>query len=883
VGASERGGARARSIAAGRAPDAARHVKALDFALARRMLRGRLLGFGLTVVALACGVALVCSIDVVNHAVQRAFVEVIDTMAGRAALQVTTEGGGVVPESLAARVAAVEGVELAVPVVSAVAFTTDGSGDVLTVHGVDLASDAAVRVYEPAGSAGENGVELEDPLSFLAQPDSIMLTEQFAARHGLAMNDAIELDTPLGRRRLVVRQLLAPRGVARVQGGNLALMDVQAAEVLFTCPGFVNRLDVVVERGADVARVAAAVAGVLPPGVTVEPPAQRKLDLHRVMQSSAAVLRGVSLIGLLAAFLIAFSRLSSVFEAHTWEHAVLRAVGVRVRSVWWELTKEAVLVAAPGVALGIPLGLLLAYLLLPVVTTTTALSAKLIAPDGQLTITPSSILLASGLGFVAVILAAALPGWRAARVDIATTLRRRGTELDRPAAARTPFVRVVTVVLALVAVSVHVATGSAAVGLVATGLVVIAFAALARPLLELLAEPLRRLGGRIRPAGRLAIAGLFRNRRRTSLAIAMLCVGFGAVLWLYILAISFERSVLALLPGKLRGDLSITSVNMAGYVEAPVHESLLDDLARVPGVAVAVGEQAIDWQWRGGPVAIDAFDPDYFTDGRFGGWALVGERLPAVYERVARGEAAIVSENLTRNLDVEVGDRITLDSPGGPIELEVAGVVSEFLSPRGTINISRDLYERNWGDPHVVRGLVKLAPGADTAEVQASIARALGGRHRLRILTLDGLMEWFAEQVRRAFGALHVLAGLVLVVVLTGVGDALAAETLERTHELGVARALGVRRRALAVVVLGEAVLLGLLGAVLALALGLGLGAMWVQATFPALLGWTLQLHVPLLPIVGVSLAVVAVCLVAAYLPAMRASHVDPVVALRAE
>jgi putative ABC transport system permease protein len=858
-------------------------VRALDFHLARRFLRGRLLGFGLTVVALACGVALVCAIDLVNRAVERAFVEVIDTMAGRAALQVTTEGGGVVPESLAARVAEVDGVELAVPVVSAVAFTTDGSGDVLTVHGVDLGSDAAVRVYEPSGSTQDQDMDLDDPLSFLAQPDSIMLTKEFAARHGLDVDDGIELDTPLGRRRLVVRQLLAPRGVARVQGGNLALMDVQAAEVLFTRPGFVNRLDVVVERGADVERVAAAVARVLPPGVTIEPPAQRKVDLHRVMQSSAAVLRAVSLIGLLAAFLIAFSRLSSVFEAHTWEHAVLRAVGVPVRSVWWELTKEALLVAAPGVALGIPLGIGLAYALLPVVTTTTALSAKLIAPDGQLGLTPSSVLMASGLGFVAVVLAAALPGWRAAQVTVSTTLKRRGTELDTPAAPRTPFVRIVTIVLALAAAGVHVATGSAPIGLVATGFVVVAFASLARPLLDALAEPLRRLGARIRPTGRLAIAGLFRNRRRTSLAVAMLCVGFGAVLWLYVLAISFERSVLALLPGKLRGDLSITSVNMAGYVEAPVHEALLADLAAVPGVALAVGEQAIDWQFAGGPVAVDAFDPAYFTDPRFGGWALVGARLPEVYERVARGEAAIVSENLTRNLGVQVGDRITLDSPAGPIPLDVAGVVSEFLSPRGTINISRELYERQWGDPHVVRGLVKLAPGTDTAEVQARITRTLGDRHHLRILTIDGLMEWFAQQVRRAFGALHVLAGLVLVVVLTGVGDALAAETLERTHELGVARALGIRRRALAMVVLGEAVLLGLLGAVLALVLGLGLGAMWVHATFPALLGWTLQLHFPLLPIVGVSMAVVAVCLLAAYLPALRAAHVDPIVALRAE
>ena len=55
----------------------------------------------------------------------------------------------------------VEGVELAVPVVSASAFTTDGSGELLTVHGVDITDDAAVRIYEPAGS---HDAELEDPL-----------------------------------------------------------------------------------------------------------------------------------------------------------------------------------------------------------------------------------------------------------------------------------------------------------------------------------------------------------------------------------------------------------------------------------------------------------------------------------------------------------------------------------------------------------------------------------------------------------------------------------------------------------------------------------------------------------------------------------------------
>jgi len=54
-----------------------------------RFLRGSYTRLALSVFALALGVALVCAIDLVNRAVRRAFVEVVDTMAGRAALQVT--------------------------------------------------------------------------------------------------------------------------------------------------------------------------------------------------------------------------------------------------------------------------------------------------------------------------------------------------------------------------------------------------------------------------------------------------------------------------------------------------------------------------------------------------------------------------------------------------------------------------------------------------------------------------------------------------------------------------------------------------------------------------------------------------------------------------
>src|SRR5437867_1744926 len=347
------------------------------------LLRGYVGRLALTLIALASGVALVCAIDVVNRAVLFAFVEVVDTMAGRAALEIAAGRGAPCSEAVATRAAAVPGVERAVPVVSGAAFTTDGSGELMTVHGVDITNDAAVRVYDVRD---EGGIQIIDPLLFLSQPDSILLPRTFAAPRGFDVGTRLELETPTGRRQFTVRGLIEPEGIGRVHGGNLVVMDLFAAEKAFTRPGLINRVDVVVARDREVATVRKALASALPEGLRVTAPAQRKVDLHRIMRSVQVMLQGVSLLVLLAAFLIVFNRLSAVFEARIWQVGVMRAMGLRPRDVWLELLAESSLIGAAGVAVGLASGVGLARLMLPVLATTTALASKLTVPSARFTV-----------------------------------------------------------------------------------------------------------------------------------------------------------------------------------------------------------------------------------------------------------------------------------------------------------------------------------------------------------------------------------------------------------------------------------------------------------------------------------------------------------------
>jgi putative ABC transport system permease protein len=288
-------------------------------------------------------------------------------------------------------------------------------------------------------------------------------------------------------------------------------------------------------------------------------------------------------------------------------------------------------------------------------------------------------------------------------------------------------------------------------------------------------------------------------------------------------------------------------------------------------------------EYGDGTITVNAIDASYFTNPEFGRYPLFGGALPTVWEAVASGEAAIVSSNFILNLGGGPGDSIELAYPGGRVKLQIAGVTTDFASPRGAIEISRELYERLWHDDQVNRFYVLVEDGAEVATVRMAIARTVGVKYGAHVLSAGELVRYFAQQVRRAFAPFRILAAMVFVVVLIAVADTLAASIVDRTREFGALRAVGVERRYLGRVVLAESLILGMLGLVIALAAGLGLGALWVKATYPYLIGWVLDLHVPYAQVALVTAMTLAVCVVAAVLPALYAARLDPAAALRYE
>lgn len=859
-----------------------RRATSFTLRMPARFLRGRGWRAALAAGGVAVCAAMGASHILVGRSMLQAFTGVVETTMGRVDFHVSLGSGGMFSKDIAIAVARVPGVARVAPVLSTTAFTADGTNELVAVHGFDLVDAAAARLYGVEGNAGR--IPRNAPL---LSPGYVLVTEPFARRHGLRLASPFELDTANGRQTFTVGGVIdSPHGLARLYDGSVVLMDLYGAQRAFARPRQINRVDVAVRPGHDREQVIEAVRAALPAAVSVTSPVYQKTALEDALGPLNRIRETLNAAVVLGGFIIAFSALSALFEERAWEIGVLRAIGLGRAVIWRNLVLEALLIGVPGVLVGIPCGLLYAHVVIPLVATAAALSADLVNPGAELRIYGGPLVFGALLGLLAAALAAALPAWRATRVEIVETVRIRGSEQATVAAGiLRPMLSVLAVVLAVLTIVLEVSLRSGFWGLVAGGFVILATVLLARPVVDFfsvrLADPIGSLAG---PVARLAAKGIGRRPRRSARTVALIGVSIGTVFWVCMLAWSFERSVIETLTRAFRADLVVSSVHVAsGFHEAPIDERVVSEIRAIPGVRNVAGERNTKVLFEGDAIAIMAPDPERHQDPGFGRLPLHGRRLSDAWGIVAREEGVVASTNFLQNLGRRVGDTITLPTPSGPLEVLIAGAAQIFDSPRGTLLMSRALYVRMWDDHRVNRVSVLVAPGTAGEAVRDTIRGDLALRYGLQVLSGPQVVDYFASQVRRGFAGLHVVAAATLLVLLVGFTQALAAETFSRTRELGAIRVLGTRRRHLRRMVFGEALIVGGMGLVLATASGFAQGVLWVQATFPHVYGYVVDLHIPYGTAALIASSTIGVCLLSAVIPARHALRLEPAIAVRCE
>ncbi len=233
---------------------------------------------------------------------------------------------------------------------------------------------------------------------------------------------------------------------------------------------------------------------------------------------------------------------------------------------------------------------------------------------------------------------------------------------------------------------------------------------------------------------------------------------------------------------------------------------------------------------------------------------------------------------------LELGEKVTVGTPEGPKELKLVGLLR---IPGGSFGglafgmVPLPFAQKAFDKQGQISGIaVDAADGVSVSDLRDDLNRKLGEglqaeRSETRTQEISGQLQGFKI-------ALLFFAGTSLFVGAFLVFNALSMTVLERTRELGMLRALGSTRAMIARSVVVEAMLLGVLGSLLGVLFGYGMARGLVYLFGKAFLFEITSLILSPFALVSAIVVGIAVTVVAALYPAMKAGRVSPVTAMRA-
>jgi putative ABC transport system permease protein len=828
----------------------------------------------LTLLGVVVGVATYVAVVGARGSLLGGIRETVDRMAGKAQLQLTQEGG--VPEELQEAIRERPGIRAQSPVIEQVVVPGRSELGSLLVLGVDLLGDREMRDY---GFEGEDA-DLDDPLLFLAQADSVAVARPLAERAGLKTGDVLVLKLPAGPRSVTIRGLLTPKGFAEAFGGNLVVMDVYAAQELFGRGRRFDRLEVRLEEGVTLETATASLRAVVPPNVKVETPDRRSGQMEKLVANFAAGFDVTSGFALgLGAFLI-YNAFSVAVNRRRRDIGTLRALGATPRQVQALFLLEALALGLVGSILGVLAGVGLTRAALDVMRQG-AEQVYGVTASSEARLTLPLVLQGLALGLLASLVGAFAPSRAAAAVSPTEAFAKGVHQAGGAWSGRR-----VASGLALLAVTVVLGTRPPVAGMPMI-LTIVALGACAALLLvgpvshRLLAFGAPSVARLFPVAGRLASDALLSSPRRsagtvTAMTLALtFAVGIGG----YIEATT--ATLVRWMRDILTSDIYVrASANFArpDYRFAP---EVKDDLLKVPGVRSVESYRAPRLEYRGETIVLASIDMEPMLDRTRHDWVEGSEETAR--REVGRGTSCTVSDNFARKFDMGVGDVVELPGARGTVRFPIAAVVKDYTSDRGTVFVDRRTFLAAFEDDRVDVFDVNLFPGADAGAVRDAIRSKLQGRMPALVSTKREFVADVEKAIDAFYALMQVTLFLALAVGVLGIVTSLLISVVERTREIGLLKALGALggqiRRSVAL----EALAISAAALVLSLPLGTLL-ALFVEKTVAvAFAGWSLPHETPWLLLGQLLVALPLLSAVSAWVPARQAARTPVTEALEYE
>ncbi|MET7295932.1 ABC transporter permease [Streptomyces griseoloalbus] len=698
----------------------------------------------------------------------------------------------------------------------------------------------------------------------------ILIDSQTAERTGYEVGDTVRMSVDGPVLEPVIAGIFTTDDGNVAAGGSLTLFDTATAQKLFGKAGTFDEIAVEAKDGVSQAALRAQLEKALPSDVVETTTGARLADEQAevIASSMSGLKQGLLVFAGIALFVGTFiiaNTFTMLVAQRTRELALMRAVGASRRQVTRSVLIEAFVVGAvaavAGLLAGVGIGVGLRSLMGTLGET---------VPDGPLVVSPGTIGTAFAVGILVTMLAAWLPGRRAAKIPPVAAM----SSVHAKATTKSLVLRntlgalfsAAGVAVVLAATTMKGSDGQAPMGIGAVLLITGVFVLtplLSRPLIAAAAPVLRVFG----ISGKLARQNSVRNPRRTAATASALMIGLTLITGMTVAAGSLQKSIDKMAAAAIEADYVVSMRN--GNALSPDVEK---ELKRTDGVTATSPMRNAVSRIDGQTEYLTGVNGATFDD------LTEFETLSGAFE--VGGTRVVADEATAKSYGWKAGSSFTVAYEDGEKQkLTVAGLYQGNDLMSG-IMIDTATLAPHESEPADMMVMVKTTDGASGA-VKESLEKALGTNPGIKVQDKEDLSNEIAQMFTLVLNMLYGLLAMAVIVAVLGVINTLAMSVFERSQEIGMLRAIGLDRKGIKRMVRLESLVISLFGGVLGIGLGVFFG--WAAGE---LMGTTMATYELVLPWGRMAVFLLLAALVgvlAALWPARRAARLNMLEAIKAE
>jgi putative ABC transport system permease protein len=387
----------------------------------------------------------------------------------------------------------------------------------------------------------------------------------------------------------------------------------------------------------------------------------------------------------------------------------------------------------------------------------------------------------------------------------------------------------------------------------------------ARPMSSALGRPLAGLLG---TAGKLGRENSMRSPRRTAQTSAALMVGLALVSAIAVFGASLSKSATASVDNAISADYIITSSSSGA---GGFSNSVGPAVSRLPGVSAVSTVYSGQFEFRSSLSTLIAVATGHLPETVILDMT-AGRGAPAL----AAGQL-LIDTTTASTKHLSVGSVVPVKfAQTGSSTMRIGGIF-EPNSLLGSFVVGDGFFLSHFNNPLPVAVLVRTGGAAGAG---SELPGALKAYPDLKLQTRAQFEKSEQAQVNQLLGLVYALLALAVIIALIGIVNTLMLSVFERTREIGLLRAVGMKRRQVRAMIRSESVIIAVFGAIIGVIIGTGLGIALAASLKQQ--GIT-DIVVPFANLVVFLVLSALLGLAAASWPARRAAKLDVLAAIATE